>query len=130
MGVQIIMATNKKSEINLANVRSEFKELKGTPSFCVKQVYAAIDSMPYVKKMMPAKADALSATKQMCEVMGVGTQKTIKRTIKGCDTTIQYTVKCSVDMVLRFFLKVYKGEITLTKETTKQTEKVTAEKAA
>lgn len=111
------MKATKKVTLN--NVRSEFKNQSGTLSFCLKAIYAAIDNArendaqaENLKKIMPkSKSEAYNHCERIVKFSKIGEQKTVKRTVKQCETTYTITVKPTVDAVLRYFTKVANGEL-------------------
>lgn len=109
----------KTKKVTLNNVRNEFKNQSGTLSFCLKAIYSAIENAKEndqqaenLKKIMPkAKSEAYSHCEQIVKYAKIGEQKTVKRTVKACETTYVITIKPTVDVVLRYFTKVANGEL-------------------
>ena len=112
-----VMKTAKKVTLN--NVRNEFKNQSGTLSFCLKTIYAAIEQAKEddqqaenLKKIMPkSKVEAYNHCEKIAAFAKIGEQKTVKRTVKACETTYTITIKPTVDAVLRYFTKVANGEL-------------------
>ena len=104
---------------SLKNVRSEFKNQSGSINFCLKVIYSAIEQakednkeIKELKKVMPkSKNEAYKLASEIASFGRVGQTKTIHRVIKACETDITYTIKPSVDMILKYFTKKANGEI-------------------
>jgi hypothetical protein len=105
--------TNAK--VSIKNVRNEFKEVRGSMFACIKYIYAAFtDANGKTKfegdlaKIMPAsKKAALSEANDIMTWGNVGGTKTVKRTKGGLVTEVNYTIKASCDMVLRYYVAKY-----------------------
>lgn len=103
------------AKVSLKNVRNEFKEVKGSMFACIKYIYAAFtDANGKTKfpaelaKIMPAsKKAALAEANDIMKWGDVGGTKTIKRTKDGLVTEVNYTIKASCDMVLRYYVAKY-----------------------
>lgn len=113
MKTQTNQPTNAK--VTIKNVRNEFKEVKGSMFACIKYIYAAFtDANGKTKfkgdlaKIMPAsKKAALAEANDIMKWGDVGGTKTIKRTKDGLVTEVNYTIKASCDMVLRYYVAKY-----------------------
>lgn len=99
------------ANFKLNDIRKAMRKTTGTPSYCVKQLYVISETCKELKIILPAKKDGLAQVKNICEFGNVGGIRVWKGTVKGCETTREITIKCSVDLVLRYFLKKMKGEI-------------------
>lgn len=108
--------TNQQNEkVSIKNVRNEFKEVRGSMFACIKYIYAAFtDANGKTKftgdlaKIMPAsKKAALAEANDIMKWGDVGGTKTIKRTKDGLATEVNYTIKASCDMVLRYYVAKY-----------------------
>lgn len=104
------------AKVSIKSVRNEFKEVRGSMFACIKYIYAAFtDANGKTKfpaelaKIMPAKKTALAEANEIMKWGDVGGTKTIKRTNKetGCITEVNYTIKASCDMVLRYYVAKY-----------------------
>lgn len=93
-------------------------KLEGNPCYCVKQLYALAEMYPEeLRAILPPKKIALSEhVKAICDFGKVGSKKTWSGTVKGCPTVKEYTVKCSVDMCLRYFVKLANKNLDITNE--------------
>lgn len=113
MKTQNNQQTNAK--VSIKTVRTEFKEVKGSMFACIKYIYAAFtDANGKTKfkgdlaKIMPAsKKTALAEANEIMIWGKVGETKTIKRTKDGLVTEVNYTIKASCDMVLRYYVAKY-----------------------
>lgn len=113
MKTQNNQQTNAK--VSIKTVRNEFKEVKGSMFACIKYIYAAFtDANGKTKfagdlaKIMPAsKKTALAEANEIMKWGDVGGIKTIKRTKDGLTTEVNYTIKASCDMVLRYYVAKY-----------------------
>lgn len=113
MKTQNNQQTNAK--VSIKNVRNEFKEVKGSMFSCIKYIYATFtDANGKTKfptelhKIMPAsKKNALAEANEIMKWGDVGGTKTIKRTKEGLVTEVNYTIKASCDMVLRYYVAKY-----------------------
>lgn len=113
MKTQTNQPTNAK--VTIKNVRNEFKEVKGSMFACIKYIYAAFtDANGKTKfkgdlaKIMPtSKKTALAEANEIMKWGDVGGTKTIKRTKEGLVTEVNYTIKASCDMVLRYYVAKY-----------------------
>lgn len=107
--------TNQNAKVTIKSVRNEFKEVKGSMFACIKYIYAAFtDANGKTKfkgdlaKIMPAsKKTALAEANEIMIWGKVGETKTIKRTKDGLTTEVNYTIKASCDMVLRYYVAKY-----------------------
>lgn len=108
--------TNQQTaKVTIKNVRNEFKEVNGSMFACIKYIYAAFtDANGKTKfkgdlaKIMPAsKKTALAEANDIMKWGDVGGTKTIKRTKEGLVTEVNYTIKASCDMVLRYYVAKY-----------------------
>lgn len=103
------------TKVTIKNVRNEFKEVKGSMFACIKYIYAAFtDANGKTKfptelyKIMPTSKKAALADANSIMIWGkVGETKTIKRTKEGLVTEVNYTIKASCDMVLRYYVAKY-----------------------
>lgn len=105
------------AKVSIKSVRAEFKEVKGSMFACIKYIYAAFtDTNGKTKfkgdlaKIMPSsKKEALSEANDIMKWGDVGGIKKIKRTNKNtnCITEVEYTIKASCDMVLRYYVAKY-----------------------
>lgn len=103
------------AKVSLKSVRAEFKEVKGSMFACIKYIYAAFtDANGKTKfpaeltKIMPtSKKAALSEANDIMKWGDVGGTTTIKRTKEGLVTEVNYTIKASCDMVLRYYVAKY-----------------------
>lgn len=100
----------KTKLVRLTDVRKAMKETTGTPSYCIKQLYAVAETCSELRAVLPAKKDGLALVKSICEWGNVGGKRLWKGVVKGCPTQKEVTIKCSVDMCLRYFVKLAKGE--------------------
>lgn len=113
MKTQNNQQTNAK--VSIKTVRNEFKEVKGSMFACIKYIYAAFtDANGKTKftgdlaKIMPtSKKAALAEANEIMKWGDVGGTKTIKRTKDGLVTEVNYTIKASCDMVLRYYVAKY-----------------------
>lgn len=113
MKTQNNQQTNAK--VSIKTVRTEFKEVKGSMFACIKYIYAAFtDANGKTKfkgdlaKIMPAsKKTALAEANEIMIWGKVGETKAIKRTKDGLVTEVNYTIKASCDMVLRYYVAKY-----------------------
>lgn len=105
--------SNKQSNrVSLAAVRKSMKETTGSPFYCVRQLYAVAETCAELRAILPPKKVALKEhVTAICDFGKVGSKKTWSGTVKGCPTVKEYTVKCSVDMCLRYFVKLANGEL-------------------
>lgn len=108
--------TNQQTtNVSITNVRNEFKEVKGSMFACIKYIYAAFTDAngktkfpTNLKKIMPeSKKVALSEANDIMKWGNVGGTKTVKRTKEGLVTEVNYTIKASCDMVLRYYVSKY-----------------------
>lgn len=108
--------TNQQNaKVSIKNVRNEFKEVKGSMFACIKYIYAAFTGANGktkftgdLAKIMPAsKKIALAEANDIMKWGDVGGTKTIKRTKEGLVTEVNYTIKASCDMVLRYYVAKY-----------------------
>lgn len=108
--------TNQQTaKVSIKNVRNGFKEVRGSMFACIKYIYAAFtDANGKLKfkgdlaKIMPAsKKIALAEANDIMKWGDVGGTKTIKRTKEGLVTEVNYTIKASCDMVLRYYVSKY-----------------------
>ncbi len=106
-----VMKNEKAKAVKLTDVRKAMKETTGTPSYCVKQLYAIAETCSELRAVLPAKKEGLALVKSICEWGNVGGTRLWKGVVKGCPTMKEVTIKCSVDMCLRYFVKLAKGEI-------------------
>lgn len=106
-------------KVNLKNVRNEFKNQSGSINFCLKVIYSAIEQAKEdnreiieLKKVMPKnKKEAYEFANDIAKFGKVGEKKTIHRVIKACETDVTYTIKPSVDIILKYFVKRANGEL-------------------
>lgn len=110
------MTTNQQTaNVSIKNVRNEFKEVKGSMFACIKYIYSAFTDAngktkfpTELQKIMPSsKKAALSEANDIMKWGNVGGTKTIKRTKEGLVTEVNYTIKASCDMVLRYYVSKY-----------------------
>lgn len=114
------MRANKETKrVLIKNVRNDFKAQTGSINYCLKTIYAAIEQAKEddkqaenLKKIMPkSKAEAYKFAEDIAKFGKVGQAKTIHRVIKASETDITFTIKPSVDMILKYFTKKANGEI-------------------
>lgn len=104
-------SSKQSNRVSLAAVRKSMKETTGTPSYCVKQLCIIAETCAELRAILPPKKEALTHVKAICDFGKVGSKKTWSGTVKGCVTVKEYAVKCSVDMCLRYFVKLANGEL-------------------
>lgn len=107
----IMNAKKESKSVKLQDVRKAMKETTGTPSYCVKQLYVIAESCASLRAILPPKKDGLARVKDICTWGKVGESRIWNGIIKGCPTQREIIIKCSVDMCLRYFVKLAKGEI-------------------
>lgn len=114
------MTTNKQT-VSIKAIRNEFKQVKGSMFTCIKFIYASftteqgrVNFPTELRKVMPSsKKEALAEAAAIMIWGKVGEQKTIRRTNKatGCVTEITCTIQPSCDMILRYYVAKYNGQI-------------------
>lgn len=97
------MKANQK--VSLADVRNEWKNVKGTPCQIIKSFYAATEKgcvdVEVLRALLPAKRqDAIDLIPAICEAYNVGG----KRVIKLKNGVRESTIKFSADMFLRYLV--------------------------
>lgn len=83
---------------NLSELRKAVKNAK-TPCAIVKQLYVYAEENSELKKQLPKKQALIDAIPSICETYNVGSEKVI--TMKS-GAVRKYTIKFSLDMVLRY----------------------------
>lgn len=113
------MTTKENKKVNIKDVRKDFKAQTGSLNYCLKIIYSAIEEakendrqVENLKKIMPkSKKEAYGFANDIAQFGKVGQTKTIHRVIKASETDITYTIKPSVDMILKYFTKKANGEL-------------------
>lgn len=104
-------------KVSLMNVRSEFKAINGRSVFnLISYIYVTIEqgkednaTLSLLNKIMPAsKKQAKTHAEQIIKFGKVGEQKSITR---KDGKIIQYEIKPSIDMILRYFTAEYNKTI-------------------
>lgn len=97
------------TKIKLQNVRNEFKNVVGTISHCISVIYSEYDNLSGdILTILPAtKKQAMEQAGDIYKWGNVGAERIIKRKTPAGVTTIITTIKPSVDMVLRYYVKKY-----------------------